>query len=373
MSIVAILLVIQIIDRTRETEQLQAMYQATQRASKDMERQSNELKRLANELASRPAAVVAAPVASSTTTAPLAVPVVPVVDSKRDGKPRLGSNFLKPYDRSTLHPEWIGGTLYDFNVTPKGFNPIVESSADAQAAQDLVNDSLCGTHPASPDRWNEVLATSCVITDDWKTYTFTLRPGVKWGRPSIAKEARFSWLDKDVPLTASDFVFYIEMVKNSDVECPQLRSYYDDLAKAEAPDAHTLVLRWKKKVFTSMSFSMGLSPLPKHIYAYNRDGTPIPSAQLGVVFNKHWFDDLGGIVGVGNYLLESNESDKRVVFRRNPDYWGAGFHFDSIEWIADVKLPDPQLVSFLKGQVQVHGLIPPQYKALILDHKEPRF
>lgn len=361
--VVAILLIIQVIDRSRETAQLQEAHAAAKQAAAASDRLAAELKGLREEFARRPAgeAVRSGP-------AP-----VTAADASRDGKPRLGANFLKPYDRSHLHAEWYGGTMRTFSGTPKGFNPIVESSADAGEANGLVNDSLCTTHPASPDRWSEMLATACVISDDWKTYTFTLRPGIRWQRPVQAKEPGLEWLAREVPLTAHDFAFYVEVVKNPEVECTQLRAYYDDLEKVEVPDDLTLVLHWKKKVFTSMSFSLGLKPLPRHIYAVNRDGSPLPREQVGTAFNKHWFDEIGGIVGVGQFILEANEPDKRLLFRRDPAYWGAGLHFDEIEWIADVKLPDPQLVAFKNGQVQAHGLNPPQYRAQILDRGEPRF
>lgn len=370
LAIVALLLVVQIIDRSREPAQLKAVLAATERAAQASERQTAELKALREELARRPAA--AAPAAAAVQPQPGAAPA-PAADPQRDGKPRLGANFLKPYDRSHFHPEWIGGTLRDFNETPKGFNPIVENSSNANDAQGLVNDSLCTRHPASPELWSEQLAESVVISDDWKTYTFRLRPGVVWQRPAIASQKAFAWLDRDVALTAGDFVFFVEMVKHPEVECPQLKAYFDDLERADAPDARTLVLHWKKKVFTSMATSMGLSPLPRHIYAHARDGGDIPAAQLGTTFNKHWFDELGGIVGVGGYVLEVNEPDKLMRFRRNPAYWGAALHFETLEWDAEVKLPDPQLVAFKNGQVHSHGLTPTQWKSEVLDHAEPRF
>jgi ABC-type transport system substrate-binding protein len=364
LAVVALLLVVQIVDRWREPSQLQAVMQASERAASAQERMLLELKGMREELARRPASQAAAPAPDT----PVAMATGP-----RDGKPRLGSNFLQPYDRSHFHPEWVGGTLRDFNASPKGFNPIVENSADASSASGLVNDTLCTRHPATPHLWSESLAESVVISDDWKTYTFRLRDGVMWQRPIIARQPEFAWLDRDVPLTAADFVAYIDMVKHPEVECPALKSYYDDLEKAEAPDAHTLVLHWKKTVFTSMSFSLGLEPLPRHIYLSNRDGSPIPTAQIGTTFNKHWFDDLGGLVGVGAYILERNESDHLVRFRRNPTYWGAPLHFDAIEWDAEVRLPDPQLVAFKNGQVHTHGLNPTQFKSQILDGAEPRF
>jgi len=291
----------------------------------------------------------------------------------RDGKPRLGTNFLQPYDSSFYHPEWLGGTWMDFNASPKGLNALIDNDATQSAVEGLANDSLCGASPLTPELWSENLATSCVISDDYKTYTFTLRPGVMWQRPAIASQPSYAWLAKDVPLTSKDFAFYLQMAKDPTVECPQLKSYYDDLESWATPDDLTLVLHWKKKLYTSLSSSLALTPMPSHIYSCDRDGSTLPADRLGPTMNQHWFDQARQYVGVGAYIMDAWEPDKVIRFRRNPAYWGAGLHFERIRWDGETKLPDPQLVSFKNGQVQSHGLAPNQWKSEIVDHKEPRF
>lgn len=359
LAVVALLLTVQIVDRWREPRQLRAVYEASERAAAASERVVQELAALRRELAQRPLAAAAMPAAA--------------VDAARDGRPKLGVNFLLPYDRSHFDPARVGGTWRTFNATPKGFNPLLDNSADAGAAHDLVNDTLCMRHPATPDRWSECLAESVVIGDDWRTYTFRLRPGVYWQRPVQASLPGLAWMEREVPLTSADFAFALELIRHPEVECTALKSYYEDLEAVETPDDLTLVLRWKRTVFTSLAASLGLAPLPRHIYGAQRDGSPIPAASLATVFNQHWFDELGGIVGVGAYILERNEPDRVLRLRRNPAYWGAGYHFAAIEWDAEVKLPDPQLVAFKRGQVHTHGLTPAQFKSQVLDRGEPRF
>jgi ABC-type transport system substrate-binding protein len=366
LGVIAVLLLVIVIDRARTTDQLSSLNQTLQRLQASADQQTQEAKATRQALESRPA--VSAAVGTATPPAE-----APGTSADRDGNPKLGVNFLLPYDRSYFHPEWLHGVTKGFDSTPKGCNLILENSATISDLYDRVSDQLCQHWPETPTKWTESLATSVVISDDFKVYTCTIRDGVKWQRPQIAKQPEFKWLDKDVPLTSKDFAFYIELVLNPDVDCAYLRNYFEDIVKVETPDDRTLRITWKKKNYESLAVVLGLNPMPRHIYAFNRDGTPIPKDQVGVTFNKHWFDELRQVVGVGPYILTAFEPDKIISFRRNPDYWGAPFHFEGMDWLLDVKNPDAQLVAFKNGQVHGYGLTPAQFKAQIVDHKEPRF
>jgi ABC-type transport system substrate-binding protein len=189
----------------------------------------------------------------------------------------------------------------------------------------------------------------------------------------LARDPAFAWLDRDVELTADDFKFAMDLLMDPNVDCPSLRNYYEDFAGCEVVDRFTFRMRWKRTVYTSLSSSLSLSPIPRHIYGRNADGSEIPAATVGVVFNKHWFDERNGVAGVGAYILEEYRTDDRMVFRRNPDYWGVPLHFERIEWNLQIKQDDPQLIAFKNAQVHSHGLSPLKYKSEILDHSEKRF
>ncbi|MFM2091427.1 MAG: hypothetical protein RLZZ127_1916 [Planctomycetota bacterium] len=366
LAAVALLLVVFLVDRHREAEPmrqlrdgLEAARAGAGQAEAEARKARQEIEALRREWSAAPRAITAAVSADGA--------------AGGDGLPRLGVNFLKPYDRDHFDPAHLRGIHRTFSSTPNGFNPVTKNSAEAGDLAGLANDGLCTSHPASPDRWSQQLATSVVISDDWKVFTFTIRRGVLWQRPPIAKQKEFAWLDRDVELTAHDFVFYVDMVKDPEVESAHLKSYYEKLVKAEAVDDHTLRLTWSEKEYTNIDSSMGMQPLPRHVYGVDRSGQPLPRARLAAAFNQHWFDDLNQFCGVGAYQVAEIQADRRVRFVRNPAYWGAPLHFEELEWDAEVRKPDAQLVAFKNGQVLAHGLTPLQFKAEILDRKEPRF
>jgi peptide/nickel transport system substrate-binding protein len=324
-----------------------------------------------------PLPAAGAPTATATATgAALPAPGAPAVataQGHQDGTIREGENFLLPYDRSSFHPAWAGGTLHEFDESPKSLNPIIDNSETSDEVASLVNDSLCERTSLHPELWSACLADSVVISHGYTVYTIHIRPGIYWQRPAIADQPGFAWLDRQVELTAGDFAFALRLILDPAVDCPQLRNYYQGLTGIETPDRYTLRLTWKDRVYTSIAASLGVRPLPAHIYGCNRDGTPIPAQQLGAIFNQHWFDELKGAVGVGRYILDHFEPDKVMHFRRNPGYWGVPWHFDAVEWNLEVKKDDAQLVAFTNGQVQTWMLPPRMYRAEILDHHEPRF
>lgn len=371
LGVIAVLLLVFVVDRYREPQQLGALAKTLQEVAASSRAQTEELRAVRKALEAR--AVAMAPSSQQHAGAP-AIPRVSVNDPSRDGKPVLGVNFLLPMDRSYINPAHMGGTFKAFGSSPKGLNPIIENEQMASAVQDLCNDSLCDRGPQAPELWRSLLAESVVISEDYKIYTFTLRRGVHWQRPLLAEQAEFSWMRETHELTAEDFVFALEVINDPKVDCGAIRGYYEDLDHAEAPDPYTLRLIWKKKVYTSLSFSLGLEPLPKHIYARNRDGSVIPPDQLGVLFNKHWFDAERGVCGVGAFMMTEFVPDKVIRFRRNPDYWTTPpQHNEAIEWNLEVKKDDAQLVAFKNGQVSTFGLAPLTFKSEVIDHKEPRF
>lgn len=363
--VIGFLLIVQIVDRHREPQQLKAVFDEMRTLADATRAQTEEMRKLRQAFEATPRVVAAQPTATPGVEAPAAAP---------DGKPKLGVNFLLPPLSDTLHAERIGGDFKEFSKTvPQTLNYLLNNLADISTANGLMNDTLCDQDLTSPDLWRAALAESVVVSDEWKTFTFRLRPGVRWHVPPLAKEPGFTWLAEEREVTAADFVLRLDLIRNPDVQCPALKGYYETCTGAKAVDDRTLVVTWAKSEYTNLDATLGLSPYPSHVYTRNADGSPIPAHQVGVVFNRHWFDERQQFVGCGAFRLDRFEPGKTLRFARNDGYWGAGFHFRSLTWDGTVMQDDPQLVAFKNGQVHIQSLLPTQYKSEILDRKEPRF
>jgi len=135
------------------------------------------------------------------------------------------------------------------------------------------------------------IASSWDISADGKTYTFHLRPNLKWsdGHP-------FS--SEDVAFTLNSFAkfntYLVKIVPNVD--------------RTETPDANTFVVHLKEPQSSALEgFDKEVFPLmPKHIY----DGTDIPTNPA----NR-------APVGLGPYKFVKWEEGRGITFERNPYFW----------------------------------------------------
>jgi peptide/nickel transport system substrate-binding protein len=238
-----------------------------------------------------------------------------------------------------------------FVTDPKGFNPLVENSADVQEVQSYCFVSLCGRRLEDPEAWEYDMATSAEISDDYKVYTFRIRKGVKWQIPAVdVSSAQYAWLrDEDREVTSADFKFYVDMVLNPQVQCESQRNYFEDIARAEVIDRYSFRLVWKKKTYVSLSTSLGLQPLPKFLFSRDKNGEAFPEATLGKEFNDHWYNNY--VCGCGPYIFVEWVGGQYVKVRRNPEYYGSPSPIEEIFFLiirdpesAFLKLrsPDPQ-------------------------------
>ena len=197
------------------------------------------------------------------------------------------------------------------NAEPPNLNPLTCNEATAAAFNALCSASLAARNWENPDVFEPMIAESWEISPDKKVFRIKLRRGVKFCNvtdPVTGKEY------KDVEVTSADFKFMVDTIKNKEVNCAHLRAYYQDLEKVEIVNDYEFLVYWKKPFYGSVACTLDLSPLARHFYA--PDGKFDPEK-----FNS---DHLRSkmIVNCGPYMLDKWEKAKRLVFKRNPGYFG---------------------------------------------------
>lgn len=284
-------------------------------------------------------------------------------------------NFLEPHDFEEIpqDAENTEGslTLFFSPSDPKGFNGMVENAADLSTLESYVAEGLAARMSfTDPDRWYPALAERVEITDGGKTFTIYLKRGVKW-HPADAvdlSDPRYAWLAKGHEVTAHDFAFYFRILKNPQVQNGFMKNYYEDLESWEVVDDHTLVVKWSKRIFLSISATLGVPPLPEFLYAYDEEGNRFPDETLGLNFNQHWYNHKG-IVGCGPYRFASYAPGERIVLERFEDYHGELPAIRRLVW----EIVGDQNVQFLKLRSAKHefgSLRPSDYRTYVKPYLE---
>ena len=275
-------------------------------------------------------------------------------------------NFLTPDPFVLVPPEADrnGEITYNLVSPPKGFNVLTENSADVSEIYEYVTDSLARRHWENPDRWAPALAERIEISDDYKVYTIRLRPGVKWHRPAVDwSDPKCEWLKGDHFVTAEDVKFAFDLIMNPQVEAASLRNYYQDVESVEVVDELTVVFRWKKKVYHSLTFTVGFVPVPKFLYAFDENGKPFPPETLGREFNTHWYNDRP--IGCGAFEFAGYETGVSLKLKRNEEYYGEKPALRAITFLF-VRDPNQRLLKLKSGELDYGPLTPSQYRTEIL-------
>lgn len=221
--------------------------------------------------------------------------------------------------------------------------------------------TLCGSAPAArnlanPEVFEPLMAESWSLSEDKLTYTVKLRKGILWHDFTDPVTGR-EW--RDVEVTAHDFKFYLDVVMNPRTNCAPLRTGLQDIRDIEIVNDYEFKVIWKRRYFLSESMTLGLSPLPRHLYhAYEGPFDPLK-------FNDdHRRNRM--IVGCGPYRFVRWDKDARVVFTRWEKYFGNALGIGpAIRDIAYeiIKMDNTRFQALLSGGIDWMGLTPEQWVA----------
>ena len=206
----------------------------------------------------------------------------------------------------------VSGVLRTAIASDTGsLNPVTGNEATAQSIIGLCTAALGSRNYGKPEEFVPGIARSWQVSSDGKRITLQLRRGVLWQSFTDPESGKFV---PEQEVTAHDFVFYVNTIRDPQVNAGAMRSYFQDLDTIKALSDHELELVWKNEYYRSLEMTLGLIPLPRHFYA--PDGKFDPQK-----FNDDYKrNDM--IVGCGPYKLVKHIRDRRFELERFENYFG---------------------------------------------------
>jgi peptide/nickel transport system substrate-binding protein len=205
-------------------------------------------------------------------------------------------------------------------LTPTGINRMVYENLVQYSAKD-----------SSP---TEGLATKWETSSDGKTWTFHLRPGMKWS--------------DDQPITSADPQWtYTQMMTDPDMGTAN-GSLVGNFAKVDAPDPETLVITMKAPQASNPGLEIPV--VPQHVWEKIDDKVKYPNDT--------------DVVGSGPYVLQKFTPSQSVVLKANPNFWKGKPELAGVTYVV-YKNSDASVQALRSGEVDlVGGLTVPQFDAL---------
>ncbi len=260
-----------------------------------------------------------------TTSAATAIPAtaVPTAPAQATTLPTAGAMETRIVEVPTLTggavtPNRVGGggTLRWANEGVQDLDtldPAVVNASNSVMASSLIFDGLVRTdsklalQPAGADRWE--------ISPDGKTYTFHIRPNLRWanGDPVSAEDFRWSLeraLSKDS--AAGSGAFYLGNISGApDWTAGKAQGLSGVIVK----DPQTLVIQIDK-------------PGVYFLYQLTFTAAEVVPRKLITQYGKNWVDHA---YGTGPFQLKAWRHNERLLFAPNPYYYRGAVQLDGID------------------------------------------
>jgi microcin C transport system substrate-binding protein len=232
------------------------------------------------------------------------VTLLPVTASAAHGVAYFGT---PKYPADFRHFDYVnpdakrGGTLnlsiVSQNSSFDKFNPFSLKGKPAPGLVELMFETLTVLSFDEPNTHYGLLAEDISVASDFGSVEFRLNP-----------KARFSNGD---PVTAED-VEYSFSVLTSKQASPRFRSYFSEVKAVTVTGPLSVRFEFKRKG-RDLSFIAGSLPVFSPKWGLRPDGTRVGFDALR----------LEAPIASGPYVIEQALSGRDVVYRKNPDYWGA--------------------------------------------------
>ncbi|ESX95852.1 extracellular solute-binding protein [Mesorhizobium sp. LNJC405B00] len=213
------------------------------------------------------------------------------------GEPALPADY-QHFDYVNPDAPKGGNITYCVVGSFDNLNPFILKSlrTTARGMQDLIFGNLV-FEPLMMRNYDEafslygLLADTADMDPERKSIEFHLNPNAKWSDGE--------------PVTPDDVLFTYDVF--TDKGRPPYRDRMSLIAKLEKTGDHSVRFTFNDKANRETPLIIALTPIiPKH------------------AFNKDTFDKttLKPVIGSGPYTIDKVQPGQRIVFKRNPNYWG---------------------------------------------------
>jgi peptide/nickel transport system substrate-binding protein len=235
----------------------------------------------------------------------------------------------------------LGGEIVMADMETNTLNPYIASEAIARGVIALINRGLVGIGPDG--KWFPAMAAEVPtlenggISEDGKTITWRLRPGLKWS--------------DGTPLTSDDVKFTWEAVSHPESTATQTQGFYL-IEDVETPDELTAVVHYEEfYVAWVTQFALGLLP--------SSAGEP---AGMG-----EWEWNRTANPTNGPFIVTEWVASDHMIFERNPHWWEEGKpYLDKIYYPIVAEL-ETQRQMLLAGENDAHHWLSKDYIEMMED------
>ena len=266
------------------------------------------------------------------------------------------SNSCKPSPAHALPPSPLvsscepgqpgGRFVMAAPASPKTFNPLLISDNASDAIVRLLFSSLVCLNMVTQEP-GPGLAESWSVEADQKTWTFKLRPGVRW--------------NDGAPLTAADVVFTWNEVMYNPESNPMTFDLFringKNFAVTQVDDATVRVVT--PEIFAPFVEFFGSVPiLPRHALQ-----AAVKAKVFATAYSVNTRPDR--IVGCGPYRVKEWRPGRFTLLERNPEYWVADRQGRRLPYFDEVMItvasgPGADAALFLNRRSDVYEVVRPE-------------
>mgnify|MGYP000878302235 CR=1 FL=1 len=247
--------------------------------------------------------------------------------------------------------------VYNLGADPRTIDPVLNNAVDGSNVIYNLFEGL--VHIGFDDAPEAGCAEKWEVSEDGMSWTFHLRPGLKWsdGAPMTAEHFRYGFLRAIDPANASPYAHLGFFIKNGE-------AFFNGKAKAEdvglvAVDDVTF------RIDLEYQTPLMLDYLSYHIFYPAR-------ADVVEKDPRGWTANPETALCNGPFMLSEWKHNSEMILTKNPNYWDAdNVKIDKVRLVM-ITDSNTALAAFKAGKIDLLDRIPPQMTPQLIQSGEAK-